>query len=48
MHDNLPNKGFAGAIIDNDADKSLEFCHLIKMDKYRDIWMKILPMNLVA
>ena len=40
MHANLPNKGFSGAIIENETGKSLEFCHLIKMDKYRNIWMK--------
>ena len=48
MHANLSNEGFSGAIIDNENGKSLEFCHLIKMDKYRDIWMKKFPMNLVA
>ena len=40
MHANLPNEGFSGAIVDNETVKSLEFCHLIKMDKYRNIWMK--------
>ena len=37
MHANFPNEGFARAIIDYETGKSLEFCHLIKMDKYRDI-----------
>ena len=41
MHANLPKEGFSGAIIDNETGKYLEFGHLIKMDKYRDIWMKI-------
>ena len=40
MHANLPNEVFAGAIIDNETGKYLEFCHLINMDKYGDIWMK--------
>ena len=40
MHANFPNEGFVGAIIDNEAGKSLEFRHLIKMDKYRNIWVK--------
>ena len=40
MHANLPYKGFDGAIIDDENGKSLEFRHLIKMEKYRDIWMK--------
>ena len=40
MHANLPKEGFAGAIIDDETGKSLEFQHLLKMDKYRDIWMK--------
>ena len=37
---NLPNEGFSGAIIDNKTGKFIEFCHIIKMCKYRDIWMK--------
>ena len=40
MYANLPNKGFDGAIIDYETGKYLEFRHLIKMEKYRDIWMK--------
>ena len=36
----FPNKGIAGAIIDDETGKSLEFCHLINMDKYRDICIK--------
>ena len=31
---------FAGAIIDSDTGKSLEYRDLIKHDKYRDIWEK--------
>ena len=40
MYENLPDERFDRAIIDNETGKSLEFCHLIKMGKYRDIWMK--------
>ena len=40
MHANLPNEGFPGEIIDYEIGKSLEFWHLIKMDKYRNICMK--------
>ena len=40
MHASLPDEGFSRAIIDNETGKSLDFCHLIKMDKYRNIWMK--------
>ena len=40
MHANFPNEGFARAIINDETGKSLEFRHLIKMDKYFDIWMK--------
>ena len=40
MHSNFPYKGFDGAIIDDKNGKSLEFRHLIKMEKYRNIWMK--------
>ena len=40
MHANLPDEGFSGAIIDNETSKCLEFCHLINMDKYHNIWMK--------
>ena len=40
MHANFLKEGFARAIIDDDTEKSIEFRHLIKMDKYRDIWMK--------
>ena len=43
---NLPNKGFYGAIIDDEIGKSLEFCHLTKMDKYHNIWMKSFPNEL--
>ena len=39
MYDNYPKEGFYGLIIDNETGKSLEFRHLVKMDKYRDIWM---------
>ena len=37
---NFPQENFAHAIIDEETGKSLEFRHLIKLDKYRDIWMK--------
>ena len=47
MHANYPKEGLAGVIIDDKTGKSLEFWHFIKMDKYRDIWMKVSPMNLV-
>ena len=40
MATNFPNEGFAHAIIDEETGKSLEFRHLIKLEKYRDIWMK--------
>ena len=40
MHANFLNKIFSGAIIDKKTGKSLEFRHLINMDKYRNIWMK--------
>ena len=40
MHTNFPDEGFYGAIINDETGKSLEFCHLIKIDKYRNIWMK--------
>ena len=39
MHANFPNEGFSGAIIDDETGKSFEFWNLIRMDKYRDIWM---------
>ena len=35
------NPYFSGLIINNDTGKSLEFCELIKMDKYCTLWMKI-------
>ena len=39
MKTNYP-KEFAGAVLDNETGNSLEFRHLIKLDKYLDIWMK--------
>ena len=39
MKTNFP-KEFAGAIIDEATGNSLEFRHLIKLEKYRAIWMK--------
>lgn len=39
MKANFPEE-FAGAVIDEETGKSLEFRHLIKMKKYHDIWMK--------
>ena len=40
MHDrnSLP-ENFANAILDEETGRSLEFRQLIKLDKYRDIWM---------
>ena len=40
MHANFPKESYSGAIIDDETKKSLEFRHLIKMDKYRNIWVK--------
>ena len=40
MHAYFTNEGFAGAIIEDETGQSLDFCHFIKMDKYRNIWMK--------
>ena len=37
MQKNFPNKNFASAVLDNETGKSLEFRHLIKLDKYRTI-----------
>ena len=30
---------YACAVVDESTGKSVEFIHLIKMDKYRDVWM---------
>ena len=46
MYANLPNEGFAGAIIDDKTGKLLDFFHLNKMDKYPDIRMKRFPNEL--
>ena len=35
------NPYFSGLIINNDTGKSLEFCELVKIDKYPTVWMKI-------
>jgi hypothetical protein len=40
MATNFPDENFAHAIIDEETGKALEFRHLIKLDKYREIWMK--------
>jgi hypothetical protein len=40
MQGNFPTENFACAILDEETGQSLEFRHLIKLDKYRDIWMK--------
>ena len=40
MHANSPKESFTGAIIDNKTGKYLGFWKLIKMEKYRNIWMK--------
>ena len=34
------SKEFVGAVLDNKTGNSLDFQHLIKLDKYHDIWMK--------
>ena len=39
MQKNFPLENFACAILDEETGRSLEFRHLIKSDKYRDIWM---------
>ena len=36
----FPNKNYAHAILDEETGKALEFRHLIKLDKYRNVWMK--------
>ena len=36
----IPHENFSGAILDDETGKYLEFCHLIKLDKYQDIWTK--------
>ena len=41
MQKNFPNENFASAVLYDETGKSLEFRHLIKLDKYRTIWMKI-------
>ena len=40
LKENFPNEKFDGAILDDETGKSLEFRHLIKLDKYRAIWIK--------
>ena len=40
MNEKPPDEKFAGTILDGKNRKSLDFCHLIKLDKYRFIWMK--------
>ena len=40
MQKNFPDENFASAVIDDETGKSLKFRHLIKLDKYRTIWMK--------
>jgi len=41
MHERerLPNESFANAILDEETGRSLEFRELIKLDKYRTVWM---------
>ena len=39
MKANFPEE-FAGAVIDKETGESLKFRHLLKLKKYRDIWMK--------
>ena len=40
VHDNFPDEGFSGVIINDETRKSLAFRNFINMDKYRDLWMK--------
>ena len=40
MQANFPTENFACAILDDETGQSLEFRHLIKLEKYRDVWMK--------
>ena len=40
MNAKFPDENFAGAILDDKTVKSLEFRHLININKYRSIWMK--------
>ena len=39
LHDNFPSENHAYAILDEETGRTLEFRQLIKLDKYRDIWM---------
>ena len=39
MQENYPYENFACAILNEETGRSLEFRHLIKLDKYQDIWM---------
>ena len=38
-HANFPTENYACAVLDEDTGETLEFRQLIKLDKYRDIWM---------
>jgi hypothetical protein len=40
MKANFPEE-FADAVINKNTGKLLEFWHLVNLDKYRNIWMKI-------
>ena len=40
LQKHFPSENFACAILDEETGKSLEFRQLIKLDKYRAIWMK--------
>ena len=40
MQKNFPDENFASAVLEDETGKSLEFHHLIKIDKYRTILMK--------
>ena len=40
IKEKFPNKTFTGAILDDETGKPLELRHLIKLNKYRTIWVK--------
>ena len=46
LKENLPKELYACAVVDESTGKSLEFRHLIKMDKYGDVWMHSLANEL--
>lgn len=36
---------FAGTIIDEDTEKSLEYCQLIKIEMFKQIWSRLLDID---